>query len=86
MWSVDKKNFEEEEKRLKDRIDKINKDNANFLLRQMEQKHREFQKMNRNEFAINKALLKEANNKFKDISTHSGFGNAPDNQSQQTVQ
>lgn len=71
MWNVDKRNFEEEEKRLKDRIDRINKDNANFLIKQMEQKHREFAKMNRNEFAINKALLKEANSKFKDMSTQS---------------
>lgn len=28
MWDLDKKNYDEEEKRLKERIDKINTDNA----------------------------------------------------------
>ena len=33
MWNLDKQNYEEEEKRLKDRIGQINKDNAEFLKR-----------------------------------------------------
>lgn len=71
MWHLDKQNYEEEEKRLRDRIGRINKDNADFLVKQMEAKSKQFKKMNRNEFAINKPLLKEANNKFKDISVQS---------------
>jgi len=31
MWSLDKQNWDLEEKRLKDRINKINADNAAFL-------------------------------------------------------
>lgn len=31
MWGQDKKNYEEEERRLNDKIKKINMDNANFL-------------------------------------------------------
>lgn len=33
MWDIDKKNYEEEEKRLKQRINQINQDNADFLLK-----------------------------------------------------
>lgn len=33
MWDLDKQNYDEEEKRLKARIDRINSDNAEFLLR-----------------------------------------------------
>lgn len=33
MWDLDKQNYDEEEKRLKARIDRINNDNAEFLLR-----------------------------------------------------
>ena len=32
MWEVDRQNYKEEEKRLKDKIDKINKENADFLM------------------------------------------------------
>lgn len=32
MWQVDKQNYDEEEKRLKERINKINKDNSQFLM------------------------------------------------------
>ena len=31
MWSMDKKNYEEEEKRLNEKIHKINRDNVDFL-------------------------------------------------------
>ena len=33
MWNLDKKNWEVEESRLKARIDKINKENQDFLLK-----------------------------------------------------
>jgi len=33
MWNLDKENYEMEEKRLKERINKINQDNAAFLLK-----------------------------------------------------
>jgi hypothetical protein len=39
MWEVDRKNHEEEEKRLKDKINEINKQNAEYLLQQMASKH-----------------------------------------------
>ena len=70
MWSLDKENYEVEEKRLKDRISRINADNAQFLLKQMADKHKKGAKMNRAEFAINKPLLREANGKFKEHSNY----------------
>jgi len=33
MWDIDKQNYDIEEKRLKERINKINADNAQFLLK-----------------------------------------------------
>jgi hypothetical protein len=69
MWHIDKENYELEEKRLKERINKINQDNAQFLLKQMAEKNRKNQKMNKAEFAINKPLLREANDRFKEISS-----------------
>jgi len=32
MWDQDKKNYDEEERRLKERIKSINKDNASYLM------------------------------------------------------
>jgi hypothetical protein len=70
MWNIDKQNYEEEEKRLRDRINNINKDNADYLMRQMAEKTstQTKKKMNRAEFAINKPILREANMKLKDVS------------------
>jgi hypothetical protein len=68
MWNLDKANFDVEEKRLRDRINQINHDNAAFLMRQMEEKSKKTTKMNRAEYALNKPLLKEANSKFKEHS------------------
>lgn len=70
MWDIDKKNYEQEEKRLRDRINKINKDNADFLLKQMAEKTGGFKKMNQAEYAINKPILREANQKFKGMSQY----------------
>jgi hypothetical protein len=38
MWRKDLQNYSEEERRLNDKINKINKENADFLKRQMEDK------------------------------------------------
>lgn len=61
MWELDKKNYDEEEKRLKQRINKINKDNSSYLMNQMASKNRASAKMNNLEMAINKPLLREVN-------------------------
>ena len=74
MWELDKKNYEEEEKRLKERINKINKDNSSYLMNQMAAKNRASAKMNNLEMAINKPLLREVNQKLKTFSNYDGVG------------
>lgn len=67
MWSQDKVNYEEEERRLNEKIRKINRENEGFLKRQMDDKKRkEMGKMNRAEFLLNKPLLREINQKIKE--------------------
>ncbi len=61
MWQTDKKNWEEEEKRLKSRIDKINRENQEYLVKQMALKDRGNRKMHPSEFALNRPLLREIN-------------------------
>lgn len=39
MWDQDKKNYDEEERRLKERIKSINKDNASYLMQQVASKN-----------------------------------------------
>lgn len=39
MWKQDHRNYTEEERRLNEKINKINKENADFLKRQMEDKN-----------------------------------------------
>ena len=39
MWDQDKKNYDEEERRLKERIKAINKDNASYLMQQVQAKN-----------------------------------------------
>ena len=64
MWKQDYRNYNEEERRLNDKINKINKENADFLKRQMDDKHaKQRAKMNKQEFLLNKPLLKEINEK-----------------------
>lgn len=72
MWDLDKQNYDMEEKRLKERINKINSDNQQFLLKQMALKNNKGVKMNKAEFAINKPLLREANEKLKGMSNYDG--------------
>jgi len=47
MWKQDQRNYTEEERRLNDKINKINKENADFLKRQMDDKHGKGAKMNK---------------------------------------
>lgn len=64
MWHQDYKNYSEEERRLHEKISKINQENADFLKKQMEDKHGKVRaKMNKQEFLLNKPLLKEINEK-----------------------
>ena len=65
MWDQDKKNYDEEERRLKDRIKMINKDNASYLMQQVAAKNSNLQRMNPAEFSLNKPLLRQANEKMK---------------------
>ena len=72
MWHQDKQNYDEEEKRLRDRIKAINKDNASYLLSQVAAKSTGVSRMNGNEFALNRPLLREANQKLKVLSNYEG--------------
>ena len=64
MWRQDQRNYSEEERRLNEKISKINQENADFLKKQMEDKHGKVKpKMNKQEFLLNKPLLKEINEK-----------------------
>ena len=68
MWRTDKENYEEEERRVKERINKINRDNQQFLFLQMNKKEKkESRLMGSQEKEINKALLKQANDMLKNI-------------------
>jgi hypothetical protein len=64
---MDKANYEEEERRLRNKIAGINQENCDFLKRQMNEKasRQHAKRMNREEFMINKPLLKEINQKRK---------------------
>lgn len=69
MWATDKENWEEEERRLKNRIRGINRENQDYLHQQMMEKDAQDKynrgTMNPNDFLMNKPLLKEINNKLK---------------------
>jgi len=67
MWNKDFKNYSEEERRLHAKIGQINKDNQDFLKKQMEEKQIKIgkAKMNKQEFLLNKPLLKEINDKLR---------------------
>lgn len=72
MWKQDHRNYNEEERRLNDKINKINKENADFLKRQMDDKNaKQRAKMNKQEFLLNKPLLKEINEK-KRVTQYGG--------------
>jgi len=68
MWREDKVNYEEEERRLQEKIKNINLENASFLKGQAVQKHSKGAKMNRQEYLLNKDILRNINNKNKSSS------------------
>lgn len=77
MWARDKENYEQEEKRLHDKIKNINHDNADFLKRQMDEKvSRGGKRMHAEEFRMNKPLLKQINDKRKEGSYAAPSSNA----------
>ena len=67
IWATDKQNYELEEQRLSRKINDINRENQTFLQRQMADKasRSNQRRMNKEEFAYNKHLLKEINDKRK---------------------
>ena len=72
MWRQDQSNYQVEEKRLNEKINKINKENADFLMKQMNDKSiKDKAKMNKQEFLLNKPLLKEINEK-KRVTQYEG--------------
>ncbi len=72
MWKKDLQNYEEEEKRMNSKIKRINMETASFLKNQIEGKTaKQRAKMNRQEFLLNKPLLKEINQKKK-VSGYDG--------------
>lgn len=50
MWKQDLDNYEAEEQRLNNKIKRINKENADFLQQQAEERARKAKKMNSHEF------------------------------------
>lgn len=71
MWDLDKRNYDDEEKRLREKINKINQDNAQYLLNQMAVKNKKVSNgsMHPGEKAYNKPLLREVNNKLKEAES-----------------
>ena len=67
IWARDKENYEFEEKRLAEKIKKINEENAAFLHKQMREKEAKNaqRKMSKQEFQLNKPLLREIQQKRK---------------------
>ena len=50
MWKQDLDNYEAEEQRLNSKIKRINKENADFLQQQADERARKAKKMNSHEF------------------------------------
>jgi len=72
MWAIDRENYLDEEKRIHERVKKLNHDTADFLRQQMMEKKGQtpmYLKMNRNEFLYNKNMLRSVNDKLRE---HSG--------------
>ena len=60
MWRRDRENYEQEEQRIANKVKNINKENADFLSRQMGEKEEAKRgKMNMQEYLLNKQLLKD---------------------------
>ena len=84
IWRKDKENYELEEKRLTDKIKLINLDNQSFLQNQMHgrQSKAVTRKMDKQEFAYNKQLLREINEKKKSSVAGSQMDRASQHASQ----
>ena len=55
MWRLEKEVYEEEERRLREKIREINRENSEFLLKQIQAKiAKEKRAMNRQEWLLNK--------------------------------
>lgn len=68
MWQKERDLYAEEEKRLKAKIDQINKDNQQFLKLQEEQKALgQSKKMGKTEKLLNKGLMKEIKQKQREM-------------------
>ena len=69
MWKKDRENYEAEEARITNKIKNINKENAEFLQKQMDEKDEAKRgKMNINEYLLNRQLLKEITEQKKEAS------------------
>mmetsp|Transcript_28228 Transcript_28228/g.28024 ORF Transcript_28228/g.28024 Transcript_28228/m.28024 type:complete len:148 (+) Transcript_28228:1224-1667(+) len=67
MWQRDRENYEEEQRRIDNKIKRINQENADFLKRQMEEKEGARKgRMDMNEFLMNKQLLVDINGQGKE--------------------
>jgi len=84
IWRKDKENYELEEQRLQKKIKSINLDNQDFLQNQMGAKQSKTvsRKMDKQEFAYNKQLLKEINDKKKQSVGGSQYDRASQHASQ----
>lgn len=73
IWKTDKENYELEEQRLQKKIADINRQNMGFLQQQMEAKaaRANARRMNKQEYAYNKHLLREINDKRKESNYES---------------
>jgi hypothetical protein len=72
MWRRDRENYEAEEDRISNKIKSINKENAEFLQKQMDEKEEARRgKMNMQEYLLNRQLLKGINEQRKDESRDS---------------
>lgn len=70
MWQRDRENYEEEQRRIDNKIKRINQENADFLKKQMEEKEGARKgRMDMNEFLMNKQLLADINVQRKEGSS-----------------
>ena len=68
MWKKDRDIWAEEDQRLKEKINKINKDTMHFLKKQVaEKEQKKSKRMDVQERALNKALMKEIKEKKKGL-------------------
>lgn len=70
MWAIDAKNYANEERNLNSKVNRINKENADFLHKQIDEKDEaKKNRMNMNEFLLNRQLLQNVKHHEK-VSAH----------------